>query len=223
MKEWLAARFPRPDAPELSRKLPVLATRAPGPSGNDVMPEASKSETNVTPTNTPPPLTFTPPQRRPRVEPLSSNRFALQVTVSRSLRDAIELARDLMRHRNPSGDLEAVLEAAVRGLIEQLERDRFKQTQAPRRSSKRVRHGVITASTRRAVRERDGLGCSFVSPDGHRCGSRAFLEYDHVDPVALGGSGEPWKVRLLCRAHNQLEAERAYGREYVERKRRDGW
>jgi hypothetical protein len=45
-----------------------------------------------------------------------------------------------------------------------------------------------------------------------RCDARAFLEFDHVTPVALGGGSTEGEVRLLCRAHNQFEADRVLGR-----------
>lgn len=52
-------------------------------------------------------------------------------------------------------------------------------------------------------RDRDRR-CAFVEADGSRCGSRDFLEYDHVDPFAWGGpSNEPANIRLYCRPHNQ--------------------
>jgi len=68
------------------------------------------------------------------------------------------------------------------------------------------------------VLERDGLGCSWVDEHGKRCGSHAWLQLDHRTPTGKGGSSEPHNLRLLCRAHNVLAAEHAYGREHIERK-----
>jgi hypothetical protein len=53
---------------------------------------------------------------------------------------------------------------------------------------------------------------------GRRCEARAFLELDHITPRALGGSGEPDELRVLCRAHNRLYAEQVYGRQLIEQK-----
>jgi hypothetical protein len=69
------------------------------------------------------------------------------------------------------------------------------------------------------VYERDGVRCSFVSPDGRRCESRAFLELDHAEPRAQGGKSNAENLRVRCRAHNQLWAEDVYGRELVEEAR----
>ena len=74
---------------------------------------------------------------------------------------------------------------------------------------------TISRSTRRAVAERDGLRCTWQSPDGVRCESRAWLENDHADPRGRGGSSEPQNIRLLCRSHNQRAAELHYGRSHV--------
>jgi hypothetical protein len=214
-REWLAARLPRPDVAAdiraLPRQLPATTvaqtTLAPPPV---VLPESARSPRTIAPPSVP---------SRARVEPLSADRFAIRITVSRSARDAFELARDLLRHRHPSGDLEVVFELAVRSLVERLERERFGRTTRPakRRTGKRTH---VTNETRRTVVDRDGLGCDFVGPDGHRCGSRAFLEFDHIDPVGTGAASPPDNVRLLCFAHNQFAAESFYGKEHMRRARR---
>ena len=72
---------------------------------------------------------------------------------------------------------------------------------------------------KRAVWERDGGQCTFVSESGHRCESRTRLEFDHVEPVATGGHATVKGLRLRCRAHNQFEAERAFGRDFMNTKR----
>ncbi|MCA9726388.1 MAG: HNH endonuclease [Candidatus Eisenbacteria bacterium] len=61
---------------------------------------------------------------------------------------------------------------------------------------------------------RDGFQCTFVGPEG-RCPERRGLEIDHRDPVARGGTDDPANLRVLCRAHNQLMAERAFGAEFM--------
>jgi len=82
------------------------------------------------------------------------------------------------------------------------------------------RSSHIPRAARRAVFEREGLGCSWVDANGMRCGSQAWLEIDHRHPRGKDGSSEPENLRLLCRAHNQFAAERAYGRDHIERSRR---
>jgi hypothetical protein len=58
-----------------------------------------------------------------------------------------------------------------------------------------------------------------VSEAGHRCEARKLLEFDHIDPVARGGESTVAGIRLRCRAHNQYEAERTFGAEFMRHKR----
>jgi len=74
---------------------------------------------------------------------------------------------------------------------------------------------------RRSVWERDEGRCSFVGTGGRRCDARRFLEFDHVDPVSRGGRATVGGMRLRCRAHNQYEAERAFGVDFMRDKREE--
>ena len=84
-----------------------------------------------------------------------------------------------------------------------------------------VRSRYIHADVRRAVWERDQGRCTFVSPSGDRCDSTEFVEFDHVEPVSRGGKSTVEGLRLLCRAHNQYEAELAFGGEFMSAKREE--
>jgi 5-methylcytosine-specific restriction endonuclease McrA len=85
-----------------------------------------------------------------------------------------------------------------------------------RASRSRVGRPNISSEARREVLNRDGVRCSFVAIDGCRCSARAFLEFDHRNPIGLGGANTPGNLRMLCRAHNQLAAELAYGKDHVQ-------
>jgi hypothetical protein len=74
-------------------------------------------------------------------------------------------------------------------------------------------------AVRRAVLERDSLRCTFVSEDGKRCEERGWLELDHEDAYALGGQHTVGKVRMMCRAHNQLLADRVFGPLFMQQRR----
>ena len=87
----------------------------------------------------------------------------------------------------------------------------------PPRAEADPRH--IPASVRRAVWQRDGGQCTFVSDLGRRCAARTRLEFDHVVPVARGGTATVGGLRLRCRAHNQYEAERVFGEGFMRGKR----
>ena len=66
------------------------------------------------------------------------------------------------------------------------------------------------------VRQRDHQQCGFVSSDGRRCSETCRLQFDHIMPFALGGTNEASNLRLVCPAHNQLFAEKSFGREKIE-------
>lgn len=152
--------------------------------------------------------------QRPAPEP------AVWVALDKRVHDKLEYARTLLSHRLPLGSESQVIERALDDLITKEERSKFAATERPRPArgqSSRLRH--IPAHVKRAVWKRDGGRCTLVGEDGHRCGSRDFLEFDHVDPVARGGKATVDNVRLRCRAHNQYEAERAFGAEFMQTKR----
>jgi len=106
-------------------------------------------------------------------------------------------------------------------LVAGLEKQKYAATDRPRPQAQGTasnpRH--IPASVKRAVRERDGDRCAFVSESGQRCSSSARLEFDHIEQVSRGGAATVENVRLLCRAHNQYAAEREFGAEFMEQKR----
>jgi 5-methylcytosine-specific restriction endonuclease McrA len=87
----------------------------------------------------------------------------------------------------------------------------------PHHTRRRGRH--IPAAIRRAVFERDGNQCTYVST-GKRCEQTHHLEFHHLTPFAAGGEHAVSNLTLRCAAHNALAAEEAFGRELVEQKKR---
>jgi 5-methylcytosine-specific restriction endonuclease McrA len=161
------------------------------------------------------------PVPQPRVAPLAPERFALQVTIGQGTHDKLRYAQALLGHAVPSGDVAAVLDRALDALIGTLERHKFA---ARSHSTPRRQHGApagryVPAHVRRAVWQRDGGQCTFVSEAGHRCPARTRLEFDHLHEVARGGQATVTGIRLRCRAHNQFEAERTFGTEFMRHQR----
>jgi 5-methylcytosine-specific restriction endonuclease McrA len=124
-----------------------------------------------------------------------------------------------MSHEIPTGEMALVYKAALKIGVEQMMKRKFAATDRPGHSRGSADSRHIPAAVKRAVSDRDQGRCAFVSEAGKRCESRRHLEYDHVEPVARGGQSTVENVRLLCRAHNQHEAERSFGAEFMERKR----
>ena len=133
--------------------------------------------------------------------------------------DQIRRAKELLGHELPSGDDALVIDRAMREMVERAERRNLRTCRSsrprhtsnnPRQISKRVKH---------AVWERDSGQCTFVGNTGHRCGTRSHIEFDHIEPVARGGTSTVENLRLRCRAHNQFEAERTFGEAFMHEKR----
>jgi 5-methylcytosine-specific restriction endonuclease McrA len=189
----LARRAPRPDVAERLERVAAQVVLA--PAGGKVVLEPV-------------------PPVPPRVAALAEERFALQLTISGATRDKLLRAQALLRHQVPSGDLSEVLDRVLDGFLDQVERKRLGKTKKPRAARpSRVKRYVPNQARREAV-ARDGLRCSYIAEDGRRCEETGFLEFDHVVPVALGGEASDG-VRVLCRSHNQYEAERILGRSAV--------
>jgi hypothetical protein len=156
---------------------------------------------------------------RPRVTPLAPERFGLQVTIDQETHELLQRARELMGHQNPTGEIAPVLKRALELLVTHLEKQKFAATTrpGPSRPSASARH--IPAAVKRAVRERDGGRCTFLSDSGQRCPARDRLEFDHQEPVARGGEPTEANIRLRCAGHNQYAAECAFGSAFMSDKR----
>jgi hypothetical protein len=161
-----------------------------------------------------------PREQRAVVAPLSEDTFQVQFTASRLLRDKLRRAQDLLRHRLPSGDIAAIFEKALDSLIEKVEKERFAVVRKPRTDATEVAGCAssrqVPAAIRRYVYARDGGRCTFVDARGHRCKETGLLELDHLDGFARKHWHDPERIVLRCRGHNQHEAEKMYGREFIE-------
>jgi hypothetical protein len=110
IEQLIAERRPKPAVPSLVRKLP---TRSP--------------EVQTTPS---------PKPRAPKPEPLGLERFKVQFTADRELREKIAEAQDLLSHQIPRGDTAGIFGRALDLLIKEAKRVRFAQTDHPHCRSK---------------------------------------------------------------------------------------
>jgi hypothetical protein len=199
VQSLLARRSPSPDVPAAITTIPVQP---------------------AIPTFGTPPAPPPAAAAGPQLVPLSETRHKVQFTASNELRDKLERAQDLLRHANADGDLEVVVERAVDLLLEKLEKQRMGKTSRPRKPREPREQGElanVSRATRRAVFERDGQRCTFTDAEGHRCPATTWLELDHIEARARGGTNEPGNLRVRCRAHNRLHAEQTFGKDHVER------
>ena len=257
VEQMMAARFPKPDVPpRVEPVAPQVPLQGAAVSGSD---PAWSLPVGDGPAAEP----------RPRVEPLSATRYRIELTVSAETHATLGRIKDLMRHRNPTGDLETILDASLGLLLVKLERERLgknsrrrkveraetttaeaasepepqehapaeavppKEAPAdvparddrssataravPERATTSGRRGYVSRDVRREVFARDGEQCTYCDAEGNRCPARGFLELDHIDPQALGGTETAANLRVRCKAHNALYAEQVFGRAHVER------
>ncbi|MBX3218285.1 MAG: hypothetical protein KF850_40140 [Labilithrix sp.] len=106
----IATRFPKPDVAQRIEHVAPQPSLALTPAGDGADARASASEA------------------RPRIEPLSATRYRVELTVSADLKAKLDRSRDLMRHRNPTGDLETILDISLGLLLAKLERERLGKT-----------------------------------------------------------------------------------------------
>ena len=211
----LAERFPRPDLPARVEALstPIPGQLSPGTVGQHA---PGRVEQLV-------PETVEAPSQRPKLTPLAPERYAIQFTADRETHDLLGYAQALLGHQLPSGDLAQVFKRALKALVHELEKRKFAATDRPhhrlRRSSSNPRH--IPAAVKDAVWSRDQGQCTFRSDNGRRCPARTRLEFDHIEPAARGGQATVDGIRLRCRAHNQYDAECAFGAGFMDKKRDD--
>jgi len=234
IEEMLARLFPKAEVPTMLRPIPAIVPDHAAAHVGDVLlqhapghVDGSRAEGDAT-----------------------SERFHLQLMIGKSTREKLRYAQALLSHAVPSGDVAQVLDRALDALIVELEKRKLGAgarqqpklgaatslarrlhtpsvgvrsvvTSMAARSRLAARNRYVPARVRRAVWERDGGQCTFVGASGHRCESRRFLEFDHIDPVARGGRASVEGMRLRCRAHNQYEAERTFGAGFMSQKRRE--
>ncbi len=155
LERLLAERFPRPELP------PRVEVVAAAPSSTSLRAQLAPERVD------PPGPGPVAPGSPPRAAPLSPQRYALQLTIAQDTYDDLRYAQALLGHPLPSGDLAAVVGRALKALIGQLEKTKFAATPRPRRSGRPSAHPRhIPAQVKRAVWERDGGQCSFVSQAG---------------------------------------------------------
>ena len=107
----------------------------------------------------------------------------------------------------------ASLKALLAGSVFELGHIRFRgaarRSEARKPLESRSRH--IPNEVKRQVLDRDSMRCSFISDCGKRCEERGMLEFHHDEPHARGGACTAENIKLMCRAHNGLLAERDFG------------
>jgi hypothetical protein len=223
---------PRPDVPDSVRKLPEPLPPATLPEAADDLPNRPSERPEVLDAAGPPSGMSVPPRvdafadfaavrpAAPRavVAPLAPERYRVQFTVGRETYEKLRLAQDLTRRENPDGDLAVIFDRGLTLQLAEIAKRKLAATSKPRpdRPATGRRRGVearsrhIPAAIKRKVWLRDQGRCAFVARSGRRCAQRAYLEFHHVEPYAIGGEPTAGNISLRCRTHNVYEAELAF-------------
>ncbi len=117
------------------------------------------------------------PRGHSSAKPVGPQTFKLEVVVSEEQLEKIEAARGLLRHRNPEGDLAAIIELAMDVLIAKVEKQRFRVTDRPRKTGSAATSDNVRAELARQVYARDEGRCTWVGDDG----LEAAMARDHED------------------------------------------
>ena len=223
----LASEFPVHKEISYVRKLPsqreVLLTS----SAMDEKGSESQNDTYV----------FSSPKNAPTKPSLlkaqAKELYALHVTLDAEAHNLLQETKDLLGHKIPQGDLNAVLKEALKIAATALRARKFSirkngnayvnrtatvterplaHAHDPSALSKKPRTRPIPHAIKREVYERDGGCCTFASQEGHHCRETRQLEYHHKIAYAQGGMHTLENIVLMCRTHNVYFAERDFGK-----------
>jgi hypothetical protein len=222
----VAELAPRPDVPSSVRKLPGVTPPAPTPLSATAPPATEMKATVEVASESALPMSSSapvPPARRAIVETTSPERYRVQFTVGKESHDKLRRVQALLRREIPDGDPGAIFDRAIALLLEKVEKAKVGAASQPRTprairpgtdsqvSTSRLASRHTASYIKRSAWQHDGGQCAFVSKDGRRCTERAFLEFHHIRPYALGGPTSTENISLRCRRHNQYESELIFG------------
>ncbi len=146
----------------------------------------------------------------------------IQISLTDEQLKELERVRELKSHSNFGASLGEIVAALAKEYLDR--NDPLRREVKPRTSSKVSTPGNTTVevssapkrtpiapSTHNFVRRRADDRCEYRGHAGHLCGSRFQIQTDHIVPIALGGKNDIENLRLLCRVHNSLMAEKILG------------
>ncbi len=152
------------------------------------------------------------PIKREVVRATSSTHSRVSLSLNNELLVKLEKLKGLLSCVNANMSFEELVERLVEMGLERLD----PEAKANRASNSFHAHEMekapvqkrsryIPAHARHATwKKNDGAGCEYVdSKSGTRCGSKHFLQIDHVLAFSKGGSHSTENLRILCGQHNR--------------------
>jgi len=234
-EEYLVALRPKPVFAPSIRKTPTRPQESLWAASS-----SPPSEQTTSPHTTPPaPKAPTPrpahPTSPPILEPAQPDQFNFRFSADRTFKEKFERLAEVLGVQNPLQHMAEIMEKALdialdkkdlkRKRARRLEREAKRSGATP---SEESRPGEISSSeqaassrylpsaVRERVHARAGHQCEYRSQDGTLCRSRTGLEIEHERPFALHRSHDERYLRVYCRAHNRLSAERVFGAAFIQ-------
>lgn len=225
LEALVAARYPQAPQPDAVRNFPAhpLVVSSAPPQALEVA--------DAQPSGTDPAMRLE--EGWQQLSPVSADRVRVGFDAASVVAQLIDRVRQILRHKYPEGRLEDLIREALEAYLDRkdpqrrLELKTAKAESAAEEAAPAPEHDerlptrflrawaagrYIPAKVKSAVWARDDGRCAWREADGTVCGSRDWIEYDHLRPYAKGGkSDDPRNIRLLCRVHNQAAAEAAFG------------
>jgi hypothetical protein len=139
------------------------------------------------------PVTQKPPEK---IKPVAQNQNLIQFYVDDETLKQIEELKAKYSHQMPSGKME--------DLIKILIQHDNRQPKSRKRMTIKTRSRHIPAEVKRELENTRPLGCDhLIKETGQRCGSKHFLQLDHIHEYSRGGSNEVHNLRWMCGFHNR--------------------
>ncbi|MFS4460575.1 HNH endonuclease [Bdellovibrio sp. HCB2-146] len=161
-----------------------------------------------------------PIQMHEVIKPQRDNSIRAEMSFTEEQHQVIHQVKDLLSHVMPDGNLSDLFTYLAKKELQRIMGKESATTEkktptkleakpsTPRFLAKRKREGIRITVKRALLKKADNC-CQFVNPKTQvRCDSTYQLQIDHRTPVAFGGGNEVENLRVLCRTHNLLEAER---------------
>ena len=165
-------------------------------------------------------------QIKDKVRYLNKDQIEIKLTVNKNSYENLEILKSLLSHKSPNMSYGRLFQTLSelgldkydprRKLKKQKEKNlptKIKNNFSPAAgrvrnnkevSSEKIASRYIPTKIKRLVWTRDQGQCTYICPETKKkCGSKHFLQIDHIHPYSLGGSSKLNNLRLLCAGHNQ--------------------
>ncbi len=235
-EEYLVALRPKPVFASSIRKTP--SRTQPGPLALTSPPNVQTTSPDKTPPVQEawagrPAFRTSPSILEPAREELYNFRFA----ANRKFKDKFERLAEVLGVENPLQHMAEIMEQALDIALDKKDVKRKRARRLEREAKRtgeilskktcpdeipageqKAKSRYIPSEVRERVHERAAHQCEFRAQDGTRCRSRTGLEIEHQRPFAIFRSHDERFLRLHCRPHNLLSAERIYGVAFIQEK-----